>query len=151
MLEADGLGFPAMSERTRFDAIVDGSERLPINDTMGFDLQTPPNPQESISFTWTVPKEYCNTTGNVQGGILAAFADAVLGAASSAHIPAERYPALAEMKISIFRPAPAGTELIGRGYVVKAGKRVLFAEAEITNSDGEVLARASGTEIPTEA
>ena len=140
-----------MNERTRFDAIVDGTERLPINDTMGFELQPAPNPQESISFTWTVPKEYCNTTGTVQGGILAAFADAVLGAASAAHLPAERYSALAEMKISIFRPAPAGTELIGRGYVVKAGKRVLFAEAEITNSDGEVLARASGTEIPTEA
>ncbi len=149
--EADRLGFPAMSDRTRFDAIVDGSERLPINDTMGFELQPAANPQESISFTWTVPKEYCNTTGNVQGGILAAFADAVLGAASAAHIPAERYPALAEMKISIFRPTPAGGDLIGKGYVVKAGKRVLFAEAEITNSEGELVARASGTEIPTQA
>ena len=139
-----------MSERTRFDAIVDGTERLPINDTMGFELQPSPNPQESISFTWTVPKEYCNTTGNVQGGILAAFADAVLGAASAAHLPAERYPALAEMKISILRPAPAGTELTGTGRVVKPGKRLLFSEAEITDADGDVIARASGTAVPAD-
>ena len=139
-----------MSERTRFDAIVDGSERLPVNDTMGFELQPAPNPQESISFTWTVSSEYCNTTGNVQGGILAAFADAVLGAASAAHLPAARYPALAEMKISIFRPAPAGTELTGTGRVVKPGKRLLFSEAEITDADGKVIARASGTAVPAD-
>ena len=139
-----------MSERTRFDAIVDGSERLPINDTMGFELQPASNPQESISFIWTVPKEYCNTTGNVQGGILAAFADAVLGAASAAHLPAERYPALAEMKISIFRPASAGTKLTGTGRVVKPGKRLLFSEAEITDADGRVVARASGTAVPAD-
>jgi acyl-coenzyme A thioesterase PaaI-like protein len=53
------------------------------------------------------------------------------------------------MKISIFRPAPAGTRLTGRGYVIKAGKRVLFAEAEITDPDGQPIAKASGTEIPT--
>ena len=139
-----------MNERTRFDAIVDGTERLPINDTMGFELQPAPNPQESISFTWTVPKEYCNTTGTVQGGILAAFADAVLGAASAAHLPADRYPALAEMKISIFRPAPAGTELTGTGRVVKPGKRLLFSEAEIIDADDRVIARASGTAVPAD-
>jgi uncharacterized protein (TIGR00369 family) len=55
------------------------------------------------------------------------------------------------MKISIFRPAPSGETLRGRGYVVKAGRRVLFAEAEITDAKGRLVAKASGTEIPAEA
>ncbi|MGH2820182.1 MAG: PaaI family thioesterase, partial [Actinomycetota bacterium] len=98
-----------------------------------------------------VPAELCNSAGNLQGGVLAAFADALLGAATSAHLPEDVYPALAEMKISIFRPARRGATLRGDGYVVKPGKRVLFAEAEVTDSDGNLIARASGTEIPAPA
>ena len=41
--------------------------------------------------------------------------------------------------------------LTGEGRVVKAGKRVIFAEAEIKDGDGKLIARASGTEIPAEA
>ncbi|MDQ3986918.1 MAG: PaaI family thioesterase [Actinomycetota bacterium] len=140
-----------MSEdRTRWSAVADGSVRLPVNETMGFQVIDDSRPKESITFTWTVPPEYCNTAGNLQGGILAAFADALLGAAAAAHIPEDRYPALAEMKISIFRPAPEGVELTGRGYLLKSGKRVLFAEAEVTDPDGKLIAKASGTEIPAE-
>ncbi len=80
--------------------------------------------------------------------MLAAFADSVLGGASALHLPPEQYPALVEMKISIFRPASAGTTLTGKGRVLKAGRRVLFAEAEITDESGTLIAKASGTEIP---
>lgn len=134
--------------RTRWDLIADGSVELPANDTLGFVVVDDASPRDSISFTWTVPPEYCNSAGNLQGGMLAAFADALLGAATAAHLPEDRYPALAEMKISIYRPAPARAQLKGRGYVVKSGARVIFAEAEITTADGRLIARASGTEIP---
>jgi uncharacterized protein (TIGR00369 family) len=139
------------AERSRFDALIDGSVTIPVNDHLGFRIEKTDDPRAGVVFSWKVPSEYCNSTGNVQGGILAAFADSLLGAAASAHLPADRYPALAEMKISIFRPAPAGSELTGEGYLVKSGKRVLFAEAEIKDSEGRLIARASGTEIPAEA
>ena len=141
---------PVNEDRSRWSAVSDGSVRLPVNDTMGFEVTDDSRPKESITFTWTVPAEYCNTAGNLQGGILAAFADALLGAATAAHIPEDRYPALAEMKISIFRPAPEGVKLTGRGRLLKSGKRVLFAEAEIIDSNGRLIAKASGTEIPAE-
>lgn len=134
---------------TRWDAIyTERSVQVPVNETLGFFMQDTTDPTEEVSFTWKVPREYCNSAGNLQGGMLATFADLVLGGATSAHLPADRYPALAEMKISIFRPAPAGTKITGRGRVLKAGKRVLFAEAEITDEDGDLIAKASGTEIP---
>ena len=122
---------------------------IPVNERLGFEAGDVSDPAEEILLHSAVSEEYVTSVGNLQGGIFAAFADAVLGGATSAHLPADRYPALAEMKISIFRPAPAGTRLTGRGYVIKAGKRVLFAEAEITDPDGQPIAKASGTEIPT--
>ena len=131
--------------------MVDGDIALPVNDHMGFRMEQVSNSREKVVFIWKVPAEYCNSAGTLQGGVLAAFADSLLGAASAAHIPENLYPALAEMKISIFRPAPEGSELKGEGYVVKAGKRVIFAEAEIKDSNGKLIARASGTEIPAEA
>lgn len=124
---------------------------LPVNEHMGFVLDPGGDPTEAVRFTWEVPERYCNSAGNLQGGVLAAFADALLGAATSAHLDTDTYPALAEMKLSVFRPAPSGTTLYGRGYVLKRGPRVLFAEAEVRDGDGRLIAKASGTEIPAQA
>jgi uncharacterized protein (TIGR00369 family) len=140
-----------MTDRTRWDALLEGDYDIPANDNLGFERHSVDAPKERVSFSWTAPPEYSNSAGNLQGGMLAAFADALLGGASAAHLPENRYPALAEMKISIFRPVPAGTRLTGTGYVVKAGRRVLFAEAEITDEHGKLIAKASATEIPADA
>ena len=139
-----------MTERTRWDAIRDGIIDVPANRTLGFEIVDHGDPTEHVAINWKVPTELCNSAGNIQGGILGAFLDALLGSATAAYIPETHYPALAEMKISIYRPAPAGAELFGKGYIVKAGKRVLFAEAEVRNDAGELIAKASGTEIPIE-
>ena len=143
--------FRAVTERSRWKALLDGDVEIPVNDHLGFRIEESPDPKEKIVLSWTVPPEYCNSTGNVQGGMLATFADSLLGGAASAYLPDDHFPALAEMKISIFRPAPGGSKLRGEGYIVKSGKRVLFAEAEIKDSEGRLIARASATEIPAEA
>ena len=124
---------------------------MPASETLGFEVHPTDTPEEGVTISWVVPEGLCNSAGNLQGGVMAAFADALLGGATAAHLPEDKYPALAEMKISIFRPAPAGTKLTGIGTVLKRGKRVLFAEAEITNSDGKLVAKASATEIPADA
>ncbi|MEA2460395.1 MAG: hypothetical protein QOH90_572 [Actinomycetota bacterium] len=134
--------------KSRWDAIADGSAPIPINDELGFKALDFADATEEIVLSWTVPPELCNSAGNLQGGMLATFADSLLGGATSAHLPESQYPALAEMKISIFRPAPSGTTITGKGRVLKKGRRVLFAEAEVFGADGKLIAKASGTEIP---
>ncbi len=136
--------------RTRWQAMEDGDFRIAANDTFGFEQLPTDDPSARVHFAWVVPKEYCNSAGNLQGGVLAAFADALLGAACAAHLPEDTYPALAEMKLSVLRPAPAGAHLSGAGYVLKKGRRVLFVEAEIADADGRLIAKASGTEIPAQ-
>jgi uncharacterized protein (TIGR00369 family) len=135
--------------RTRWDAVREGIVKLPVNETLGFAID---HTGDGVAFDWTVPPEYCHAEGNLQGGMLAAFADAVLGGVAATELPEDHYPLLAEMKISILRPAPAGAKLRATGRVVKAGRRVVFTEAEITNTDtGKLVAKASGTGLSAKA
>lgn len=138
--------------QSRWDAIyrADDAVAVPINQTLGWTPDTTGDPRAEVSFTWRVPAEYCNSAGNLQGGMLAAFLDTLLGGATAAHLPADQYPALAEMKISIFHPAPAGATIVATGRVLKKGRRVVFAEAD-AYIEGKLIAKASGTEIPADA
>jgi uncharacterized protein (TIGR00369 family) len=54
----------------------------------------------------------------------------------------------AEMKTSFFRPAAPG-KIKGVGKVVRWGSRVAFTEGELLDPEGRLLARATGTAIPT--
>ena len=137
--------------RTRWDDIAAGKVTFPVNETMGFRLEPSDEPEETISYTWTIPHEYSNSEGNLQGGVMAAFADAVLGGLCASELPHDFYPALAEMKISFLRPASAGSTITATGRVLRAGKRLIFVEAEITSEDGKMLAKVTGTEIPAPA
>ena len=134
-------------DRTRWDAIEAGDVTIPVNAEFGFEIVA--GSEEEVVYRWKVPEKYCNSAGNLQGGVMAAFADTVLGAACAPHMTEDVYPALAELKISIMRPAAAGSTITGRGVVLKKGRRVLFVEAEVTGEDGKLLAKASGTELPT--
>jgi uncharacterized protein (TIGR00369 family) len=146
-----------VTDKTRWDLYLEGGFKIPATDKFGFEYvgggkgEQDGGGHDEPRFRWTVPEEYCNSAGNLQGGVLAAFADAVLGATCATHIPADFYPALAEMKVSFLRPAPAGTTITGTGRMVKSGKRLLFVEADITDGDGNLIAKVSGTEIPAEA
>lgn len=136
---------------TRWDAIRSDRIVVPATETFGFVIEPVEDPSAGVRFTWTVPHDLCNAAGNLQGGVVAAFADAALGGAISAHLPEDQYPALAEMKISIFRPAPAGASIEAVGWVVKKGRRLIFAEAEVRDHEGLVIAKASATEVPATA
>ncbi len=125
---------------------MDGAFTIPASDTLGFERRDTGDPSE-VSFTWTVPPELCNSAGNLQGGVLAAFADAVLGGLCATQLSEEMYPALAEMKISFLRPAPAGSKIVGTGRLLKAGKRLMFAEVEVSDEQGRLIAKVSGTEL----
>ncbi len=134
--------------RTRWDAYVAGDFTIPANESLGIAFEPADDPREGMSFTWKVREEHCNSAGNLQGGFLGAAVDALFGATCAAHLPEDMYPAMAEMKISFLRPAPAGVTLRASARVLKAGKRLLFVEGEVTNEGGELIAKISGTEIP---
>jgi uncharacterized protein (TIGR00369 family) len=54
----------------------------------------------------------------------------------------------AEMKTTFFRPAAPG-KLKGIGRVAKWGRTIAFTEGELYDAEGRLLAKATGTAVPT--
>jgi uncharacterized protein (TIGR00369 family) len=88
--------------------------------------------------------EFCNPTGAIQGGLLAAMLDDTMGPAGFTTLEAGQFAPTLELKMNFLRPAAPGI-LIGEGRLVHRTKRVLFLEGTLATEDGEVLATATAT------
>ena len=98
----------------------------------------------------TADERFGNPVGIVQGGFLAAFADSSMGAASVTFAKDRKvFSANAEMKISFLKAVKVGTELTCTAYVISGGKRAAFVEADVTDDEGRLVAKASSTYMLT--
>lgn len=99
-----------------------------------------------VAYRLTIKPEHLATPATAHGGILAAFADAILGVgALSYSCNANNVVATIEFKISFLHPARVGDQLTGTSKLLKAGKSIIFMEAMITNQNGINIASANGT------
>ncbi|WP_103341888.1 PaaI family thioesterase [Amycolatopsis sp. CA-126428] len=91
-----------------------------------------------------------NPIGMVHGGVAATMLDSVVGCAVHTTLPAGVGYASVELKVSYLRAIHAGRgEIRATGRVVKEGSRIAFAEGEIRDAGGKLLATASGTCVIT--
>jgi len=89
--------------------------------------------------------EYVNFNGMVFGGIIAAAADQAFAYATNSLIK----PSIAsQFNIHFIAGAAVGDELVAECRVLKSGKRVGVSEMTVTNQEGKLIARATGTTIP---
>lgn len=88
---------------------------------------------------------FVNRGGRIFGGFLAAMLDGLCGHAVrlTHRVPGTPQVTL-ELKTSFVGRADKGT-LIGEGWVRHRGKSIAFAEGELRNEQGEIVARASAT------
>ena len=100
----------------------------------------------TIEYRMTVREDHLATPLAAHGGTLAGFMDAILGVASlSAVAKDDKLVSTLEFKINYLLPARPGDVLIGNGRVDHQGKVILTASGEITNENGDVLAKGLGT------
>lgn len=104
---------------------------------------------QTATMRFAVRREMCTWRGGVQGGLVAGYLDDVMGYAFVASTGGEMAPLNLEISMSLIRLIPEGANIIGKGRVVKAGKRVIFLEGELLAEDGTIHARATSTAIPT--
>ena len=104
---------------------------------------------QTATMRFTVKREMCTWRGGVQGGLVAGYLDDVMGYAFVAATGGEMAPLNLDISMTLIRLIPEGATLIGKGRVVKAGRRVVFLEGELLSEDGKVHARATSTAIPT--
>jgi uncharacterized protein (TIGR00369 family) len=97
-----------------------------------------------VTITFTAKPEFCNASGNIQGGFLAAMLDDCMGPAILIATNAEAFPSTIDLNVQFLAPAKPG-QLIGKGRVVKIGKTIGFVEAELEDASGSILARATAS------
>lgn len=93
--------------------------------------------------------EFCNPMGNVQGGFLAAMLDDA--AAFAIIVKSQRrivVPTI-EFKVSFLAPARMNREIIAHGRCLKLGRTIAFAESDLFDPDGRLIARLSTSCVPT--
>ncbi|HEY1987897.1 MAG TPA: PaaI family thioesterase [Acidimicrobiales bacterium] len=128
-------------------------------------IQVPPNCELTLGMTcidkstpgrtvWRMraDERFANPAGNIQGGFLGAMCDHAMGASAITFAAASGrkvFSSNVEMKTSFLAAGRVGAVLECTAEVVSGGKRIAFAEAEVTDDAGKVVARASSTYLFT--
>jgi uncharacterized protein (TIGR00369 family) len=99
-----------------------------------------------VTFSCTPDESAYNPIGLVHGGLVCTLLDSVLGCAVQSTLPAGVGWTSIEIKVNYLRPVHGDDgELVAYGRVTKPGRRVAFAEGDVRNLDGKVVATASGS------
>jgi acyl-CoA thioesterase len=89
--------------------------------------------------------EYLNFNNLVFGGIVMAVADQAFAYGTNSVISPN---VASQFNIHFVASADVNDELIAECRVVRAGRRVCISEMVVTNQDGKLIAKATGTTIP---
>jgi uncharacterized protein (TIGR00369 family) len=90
--------------------------------------------------------DHLNLLGTVHGGVLAALADSAMGLALRTRLREGTTQVTAQMNVHYLAPGRPG-RIAGVGRAVKADGQTGYAEADILDERGTLLARASATFI----
>lgn len=116
----------------------------PISSHIGLDFVTIDD--GDVVMTAVPDESHYNPIGSVHGGFFATVLDSVCGCAVHSTLPAGVGYTSLEIKVSFLRPITADTgQVTAHGWVTRRGRSASFAEADIRDSEGRVLATASST------
>jgi uncharacterized protein (TIGR00369 family) len=99
-----------------------------------------------VEFTATPDESAYNPIGVVHGGLVCTLLDSVLGCAVHTTLPAGVTYTSIELKVNYLRAVHAASgPLRAHGWVTRPGRRVAFADADVRDGGGRLLATASGS------
>jgi uncharacterized protein (TIGR00369 family) len=128
------------------EPILVGGQPTPIMDTLQAELieQTEAADGQAARAVLRFPvlPEYTNPMGQLQGGMYAVMMDSAMAVAAGGI-------GTATLQVSILRPATAGF-LIVSGEIVRRGRRIIYAEGEVRDEAGLLIARGNQTGVPRE-
>jgi len=117
--------------------------------TLGFRMLSVSQAERSVEVEFDARAEVvANPMKQVQGGYLCVMLDECMSVACMVASGMTHVAPTLEMKTSFFRPAMPG-KLKGVGRVVRFGKTIAFTEGEIWDPEGRLVAKATGTAMPT--
>lgn len=90
--------------------------------------------------------DHVTFNGMVFGGIVMSIADQAFAYATNSLVS----PSIAtQFNIHLIAGASPGDELIAECRVIKSGRRIGVSEMTVTNQDGKLIAKATGTTVTT--
>ena len=116
----------------------------PLYETMGLTRVISLDPAGRAQIEYAASMAQCHSGGVVQGGFVTGWIDAAMAHAVIAKVGDGMVPMTLELKVSFFAPARPGP-VIAEAWIVKAGRKTVFAEGTLSDAAGTVLAKASST------
>jgi len=127
------------------DPILDPEGDSPAAITLGKKLLEADAERGYVRASFYAGDNFVNRGGRIFGGFLSAMLDGLCGHAVRLTQESPDTPQVTlELKTSFVGRADTG-RLIGEGYVRHRGRSIAFAEAELRNEQGELVAKGSAT------
>jgi uncharacterized protein (TIGR00369 family) len=114
----------------------------PVATLIGFSLREVEPGRAVMEFEAT--GAHANPMGTLHGGILCDVADAAMGMAYASTLGEGETFTTLELKINFLKPVWTA-KLVATGRVVKGGRTVGLVECDVTDADGQLVARVSST------
>jgi uncharacterized protein (TIGR00369 family) len=100
----------------------------------------------SVEFRCRPDESHDNTLGRVHGGFVCTVLDSAAGCAVRSTLPAGVGCTSLDLSVGYLRGVHLDSgELLAVGTVVKPGRRIAFAQATVTDSEGRAVATATST------
>lgn len=124
--------------------ILDRLPTPPCATLLGLNILEADRDSGRVKIAFVAKPDFCNASGNVQGGFLAAMLDDCMGPAILVATDAASFPSTIDLNVQFLAPAKPG-RLIGQGRVIKIGKTIGFVEAQLEDPSGTQIARATAS------
>ena len=140
---------PALSDDDILQRFLRTKNQPTGSQTLGFHMLSVNQAEKTVEIEFEARAELLlNPMKQIQGGYLCAMLDECMSVACMVASNMTAVAPTAEMKTSFFRPAMPGV-LRGVGRVVRWGRTIAFTEGELYDADGRLVAKATGTAVPT--
>ena len=99
---------------------------------------------DEVDVSLRVEPHHLNLSGTLHGGMIATLADTATGLAYRTGLEEGASALTSSLTVTFLRPGGQGV-VTARGRVIKRGARFGYAEADIVDEQGRLLARATAT------
>ena len=110
--------------------------------TLGMDITFADRVEGVIEANFEAKECFQNTVGNIQGGILVAMLDDLMGYALGITLPNTQFAPTANLNASFLRPVSSGV-LKGKGQVLKRDGKLFYLASKLFNESGDLIASAT--------
>jgi uncharacterized protein (TIGR00369 family) len=97
-----------------------------------------------VDVAMDVQRHHLNLMGTLHGGMIATLADTATGLALRSTLDERMTFTTTQLGVTFLAPGREG-RILAKGRVLKSGKRFGYAEADVIDAEGRLLARATAT------